>query len=213
MQTKPLTSVPPVLVAVVLTWLVLVTPCELVGLWDASGSPGTSDGKGPRVTLRSYVVPNHGRLELLIDRAWRDKVGQPPKELPPTIAFTPHRGSAWKVLITALWSPDGRDWSEQREPIREMLLERAELALPESVETEVELQEISGEGLFGYLTYPLTDKGLVATEPEPGDYRYLCDGLIGVSELLLVVTVLFQEKDEAVREAAVAMLESAKQRK
>lgn len=213
MQTKPLTSVPPVLVAVVLTWLVLVTPCELVGLWDASGSPGTSDGKGPRVTLRSYVVPNHGRLELLVDRTWRDEVGQPPKELPPTIVFTPHRGSAWEVLITALWSPDGRDWSKQRERIREMLLESAAQALPESVEKEVELQEISGEGLFGYLTHPLTDKDLLATEPEPGDYRYLCKGLVGVSELLLVVTVLYQEKEEGVREAVLPMLESAKQRK
>jgi hypothetical protein len=213
MQTKPLTCIPPVVLGVTLIWLVLVTPCEVVGVWEAGGAPGSSDGKGPKVTLRSYAVPNHGRLELLIDRTWRDKVGQPPKELPPTIAFTPDRGSAWKVLITALWSPDGRDWSEQREPIREMLLERAELALPESVETEVELQEISGEGLFGHLTYPLTDKDLVATEPEPGDYRYLCKGLIGVSELLLVVTVLFQEKDEGVREAVVAMLVSAKQRK
>jgi hypothetical protein len=165
------------------------------------------------VTLRSYVVPNHGRLELLVDRTWRDRVGQPPKELPPTIVFTPHRGSAWKVLIAALWSPDGRDWSEQRKRIREMLLESAELALPESVEKEVELEEVSGEGLFGYLTYPLTDKDLVAAEPEPGDYRYLCKGLAGVSELLLVVTVLYQEKDEGVREAVVPMLESAKQRR
>jgi hypothetical protein len=93
MQTKPLTSVHPAVVAVALIRSVLVTPCELVGLWEASGGPGTSDGKGPRVTLRSYVVPNHGCLELLADRTWRDEVGQPPKELPPTIALTPHRGN------------------------------------------------------------------------------------------------------------------------
>ncbi len=213
MQPKYSTDTRALVVAVALICSMLVSARDVIAAGDAgTADSGTSGAKRPKVALRSYVIPNHGRLELLVDTTWKDKIAQPPDELPPTIMFTPHHGSAWRILITALWSPDGRDWSEQRRAVREMVLDSAERALPEAVETEAKLQEISGDRLFGYLTYPLTDKNLVATEPEPGDYRYICQGAIGVRELLLVVTVLFQDKEDAVREAAVRMLASAKQR-
>ena len=213
MRPKHSAGMRALVMAAALICSVLVAPSGVIRVGDAADGPSdTTDGKAAKLALRSYVIANHGRLEFLVETTWKDKVAQPPDDLPPTITFTPHRGSAWEVLITALWSPDGRDWSKQRRAVREMVLDSAARALPEAVETEAKLQEISGDGLFGYLTYPLTDEGLVATEPEPGDYRYICQGSIGVRELLVVVTVLFQDKEDAVRDAVVGLLASAKQR-
>lgn len=38
-------------------------------------------------TMRDYEVPNHGRLELLVPKSWREEVRQPAGGLPPTIAL------------------------------------------------------------------------------------------------------------------------------
>ena len=77
--------------------------------------------------------------------------------------------------------------------------------LNKTVETKIVLQEIKGTNNTGCY-FSITDKA-----PDPGEYRYMTRGGIGVGNLLLSVTVLHRVKDsEAVKEA-LSILREAKQ--
>jgi hypothetical protein len=188
----------------------LVVVAVFIGAVVASGG-FAAQTQEPAAAMRSYAVPGHGRLGLTVPKAWREKVEQPAGNLPPTITFTPQQGEDFTITVTPTWSPDGTRWVDQHRKLRELVRANEQKALANAVETEVKLEEIVGKNAFGYLTYPLTDKGLVGKTLAPGTYLYLAQGAMGVGDLLVVVTVLFQDKDAGVRDAAVKMLKSAAQ--
>ena len=179
-------------------WVFLVAlGVPLLGLTSVSAA-------GPKA-VRKYSMPDHGVLELKVPTIWQEKVHKIQENLPPTILFNPASGTDFQILISVLWSKKGEQGFNSPDKVRKLINQDGQKLLNKTVETKIVLQEIKGINNTGYY-FSLTDKA-----PEPGEYRYMTRGGIGVGNLLLSVTVLHRVKDsEAVKEA-LSILREAKQ--
>lgn len=154
-------------------------------------------------STRSYAIPGHGMLELVVPASWKDSISQPPRGLPPTITFSPPTGDDFQVLVTALWHPQGDPGFNSLQNIRALLERQGQKLLAQAVEKTLVLEELKGKEASG-LHYSLTDRA-----PKPGEYEYMTQGAVGVDELMLMFTILFRRKDAPERQAALEVLETA----
>jgi len=90
-----------------------------------------------------------------------------------------------------MWNPtQDRDFNSS-ERIRKILQDGGTELLPEAVEKELSFREIKGKTGIGYY-FSITDK---APSIKAGDYRYMTQGGIPVGTLLVMFTILSNEKD------------------
>lgn len=154
---------------------------------------------------KRYPVPGHGVLKLPVPASWVDKVDQPPEGRPPTITFLPASGESFKILITAMGSPqDDKDFNKPQR-IQSLMEQRGKELLLTAEETELNLQGLRGPLSWGYY-FSLTDKA-----PKPGEFKYLTQGTLGLGDLLITFTILTNEKEAEVIREARAMLRKASQ--
>lgn len=176
-------------------WLTIISVCWLPFSIEA----------GEQMTERQFQIPGHGVLKLNVPESWVDEVNQPPNDLPPTIVISPSSGGAFKILITAMWSPKKEDNFNKPPEVKHLMEQRGKELLPTAEETELHLQGLRGPLCWGYY-FSLTDKA-----PKPGEFKYLTQGALGLGDLLLSFTILTNEKEsEVIREAKI-MLRSARQ--
>jgi len=161
---------------------------------------------GPK-GVRKYPIPDRGMLELNVPNSWRDKVHKPQENLPSTIIFTPASGNDFEVLITVVWSKKGEPGFNSPDRVRALLEKDGKRILPKTVETKIVLQELKGVHNTGYY-FSVTDKA-----PDPGEYRYMTQGKIGVGNLFLSFTLLNRVKESESAKDALAMIREAKQLK
>jgi hypothetical protein len=157
-----------------------------------------------KIAVRSYTVPKHGQLELNVPKGWREKLAQPPGDLPPTILFQPKTGNEFKFLITAMWKENPRVDLDDPASLRAMVEGMGSGQLSTAVESKLDVQELRGDGVIGYY-YLLTDKA-----PKPGEYEYMVGGAVSVGELLLTVTILLNAKSPPELQMALDVLKSAR---
>lgn len=81
------------------------------------------------------------------------------------------------------------------------------MMLPGAVETTVKLQDLKGASASGYY-FLVTDKA-----PGPGEYLYAVNGEFGVGDLLVHVTILLRDKNDANLAVALKALEAMEQKK
>ena len=155
--------------------------------------------------IRKYSIPDHGVLELNVPATWQEKVHKAQENLPPTIIFNPASETDFQVIITLFWSKKGEQGFNSADKVRKLVDQEGKKLLPQAVETKILLKEIKGTNNNGYY-FSLTDKA-----PNPGEYRYMTRGGIGVGNLLLSLTVLHRVKDSESVEAALSALREAKQ--
>lgn len=138
--------------------------------------------------IRKYPIPEHGTLELNVPSSWKDEMHKPQEKMPPTIIFNPAKGDDFQVLIAVLWGkPGGQDFNSL-EKVRTFVEKDGQKLLPNAAEPNIVLQEIKGVNNAGYY-YSITDKA-----PNPGEYRYMTRGAIGVGNLFLNFTILHRVK-------------------
>ena len=155
--------------------------------------------------VRKYPIPEHGMLELNVPNSWQDKVHKPQENLPPTIVLTPASGGDFQVLISVRWSKKGDPGFNRPEKARALVGKDGQKILPKTVETKIVLQEMKGVDNTGYF-FSVTDKA-----PEPGEFRYMTQGKIGVGKLLLGFTVLTRVRDSESLKEALSMIREARQ--
>ena len=160
---------------------------------------------GPK-GVKKYPIPDRGMLELNVPSSWRDKVHKPQENMPPTIVFTPASGDDFQVLITVLRSKNGEPGFNSPDKVRTLVEKDSKKILPKTVETKIVLQELKGVTHAGYY-FSVTDKA-----PDPGEYRYMTQGKIGVGNLLLSFTILTRVKESEPVKDALTMLREANQR-
>jgi hypothetical protein len=105
-----------------------------------------------------------------------------------------------------LWSKKGEPGFNSPDRVRALLEKDGKRILPKTVETKIVLQELKGVHNIGYY-FSVTDKA-----PDPGEYRYMTQGKIGVGNLLLSFTILTRVKESESAKDALTMLREAKQR-
>jgi len=125
--------------------------------------------------------------------------------MPPTLIFKPASGDDFQVLVTVLWSNKGEPDFNSQSKVRAFVEKDGEKLLPNTVETKILLQEIKGVNNIGYY-FSITDKA-----PNPGEYRYMNRGAIGVGNLLLNATILHRVKESESVKDALSMLREANQ--
>jgi hypothetical protein len=178
---------------------------EIFAAFDRSFAyANTQSEEDQKTAIRSYTIPKHGKLELSMPGGWREKLEQPPGELPPTILFQPKAGNEFKFLITALWQEDPKAGLDKPERLRAMVEEMGAHQLRTAVEKQLDVIEDKGNGTIGYY-YRLTDKA-----PKPGEFEYAAQGTFLAGDLLLGFTFLAHEKDSNAQQAALEMLRNAR---
>jgi hypothetical protein len=155
--------------------------------------------------VKKYPIPEHGTLELNVPTSWKSEVHQPQENMPPTIIFKPASGDDFQVLVTALWSKKEEPDFNSQDKVRTLVEKDSQKLLPNTVEAKIVLQEIKGVNNTGYY-FSVTDKA-----PNPGEYRYMTRGAIGVGNLLLNTTILHRIKETGSVKDALSMLREAKQ--
>lgn len=156
-------------------------------------------------TMRTYPIPEHGTLELNVPASWKGNVHKPQENIPPTIIFDPAKGDDFQVMITVLWGQTGDQDFSSPDKVRSFVQKDGQKLLPNAVEGKIVLQEIKGANKTGYY-FSITDKA-----PNPGEYRYMTRGAIGVGNLLLNFTILHRVRDSESIRHALSILREAKQ--
>ena len=159
---------------------------------------------GPK-TIKNYPIPEHGTLELNIPTTWKGEVHKPQGNMSPTILFKPASGDDFQILVTVMWSKKGESGFNSQDKVRALIEKDGQKLLTKTVETKIVLQEIKGVNNTGYCFF-VTDKA-----PNPGEYRYITRGAIGVGNLLLNATILHRVKESESVKEALSMLREAKQ--
>jgi hypothetical protein len=155
--------------------------------------------------IRKYPIPGHGTLELNVPTSWKVEVHKPQESMPPTLIFKPASGDDFQVLVTVLWSNKGEPDFNSQIRVRTLVEKDGQKLLPKTVETKIELKEIKGVSHIGYY-FSITDKA-----PNPGEYRYMNRGVIGVGNLLLNATILHRVKESESVKDALSLLREARQ--
>jgi len=155
--------------------------------------------------IRKYPIPEHGTLELNVPNLWKGEVHKPQEKMVPTIIFNPAEGNEFEIMISVLWSKTGDQDFNSQGKVRTFVEKDGQKLLPNATETEIVLQEIKGVNNTGYY-YSITDKA-----PNPGEYRYMTRGAIGVGKLFLNFTILHRVKDSQAVRDTLSILREAKQ--
>lgn len=151
-----------------------------------------------------FVIPQHGDLVLQAPAQWLDELVHESPDDPLTIRFLPRDGPAFEILITPLWSDDGAV-QEYGEParLREMVGHAARAAIGAAAGPLPEIRPL-GSAEPGYY-FAAVDPDAPAEE-----YRHLTQGMLRLGSILCTFTILTNDGQEAVVEAALAMLRGAR---
>jgi len=153
--------------------------------------------------VRDYALGQHGSLRLTVPVSWKDSVTQPPNGLPPTIAFVPEHGAAFRVLLTPIWSDRSGAVLPVAAEIRKKVEQAAAQAKAQALEPDVVVQEMTGTTGLGY-HYAVTDR-----TPKPGEFKRMKQGMLRVGDLLVSFTILSRDATDPANQQAMAMLEGA----
>ena len=156
---------------------------------------------------KRYALPDKTSLELSIPVGWQDEVKQGESGTPPTIIFTPREGARFQVLVTPIWRPRPDVPVASAEQIRQSVQRAADEIKPQAAESFLSVEELTGAKGPGYY-FSATDKA-----PKPDEFKYLTQGMLLVGELAVSFSILTNDGQEKVRDAALAMLKSATQSK
>ena len=156
--------------------------------------------------VRRFPIPGHGVLELNVPNPWKAQVHKPQENMPPTIILKPASGDDFQVSGTVRWSKKGEASFNSSDKVQILVEKDGQKLLGKTVESKIVLQKLRGTNSIGYY-FSVTDKA-----PDPGEYRYMTEGKIGVGNLLLSVTILHRVEDSQSVQDALFLLREAKQR-
>jgi hypothetical protein len=153
---------------------------------------------------RTYVLPDHGVFQVSVPISWKDEIRQPPRRLPPTIAFTPAAGRpSFQVILMTLWPARPDIPYPSSFEIRQEVERFAARAQSQAVEATLEVKELRGTTGVGYY-FAATDKA-----PAPDEYKFITQGMLRVGGLLVTFTILTNDGQVDVLNDAMAMITGA----
>jgi len=158
------------------------------------------------LVIRSFALPKHGTFELKIPASWNDSVAQRPGGQPPTITLSPKMGAQFQVLVTPMWSARPDMKSASPDELRTTVRRAADSAAQQSVEKSIAVKELKGSANIGYY-FTATDRA-----PQPGEFKYLNQGMIAVNDLRVAFTILTNDGQEANVKEALSILLLAESR-
>lgn len=169
------------------------------GLYFPTGVSSADDAS----VVKKYALPERGMLQMSVSGNWDDQLRQPPKSLPPTIAFRARQGKPFEVLATPIWRMRPDVPASTKDSIRQQVERAADAALSQAVEKTIRVIEFVGSSGPGYY-FSATDRA-----PKPGEYKLMTQGILKVSDLVVTFTILTNDGQEQVTRDTLSMLKSA----
>ena len=155
--------------------------------------------------VREYTIEKKSFVALPVPEAWRQKIEQKGSAPPLTVTFSVPKDKSWEFLVSALWRPDVEGPEFEDRFVRATVESSGMRALYESVETKIDLKEVSGAAAKGYY-FRVTDK----REKLPADeYKYMLQGMVGLGSVGLTFTLFSNTDDAALVEQALKIVEGA----
>ncbi len=151
-------------------------------------APG-ADRANPRPQeRRAFAVDGHGALEIALPGGWTADARADDPSAPTTIRLE-QPGAAFVALLTPFWDP-GEPGDREHEDTARLFAELARRnALGGSLEQEIPLEELVGEGVRGFW-FGATDRDLAGKEPAPEEWRHVLQGAAAVGPLVVAFTLL-----------------------
>jgi len=174
----------------------LVTAIALIVAWLATPPLGWAQ-ESP---VRRFELPNLDSLELAVPPAWEETVDQPPDGGPPTILLRPREGAPFEIFITPEWVDQPDATVPDAETLRTLVRDTAERMSDQAAEETLEIRRLQGASGVGFYFVA------TARAPQPEDFRYTNEGALQVGDLTVMFTILTNDGQDAVVEAAFAML-------
>ncbi|MEK7404337.1 MAG: hypothetical protein AAB225_04445, partial [Acidobacteriota bacterium] len=166
------------------------------------GVDGTRLWPPPNPALRSYSIPDRGRIELAVPPSWVEAVRQPPGGLPPTIAFWTDNDVL--IFATVFWDPEGNPRFNSPDRLRSLVDLRVRQVKDRVVEKKLAIEELRGPETRGYLIRT-TDRA-----PKPGEWKAMTQGHLGVGQLMLTFSVFSDDKAAPDLQASIDVLKNAR---
>jgi hypothetical protein len=145
-------------------------------------------GRAPKVTVRTFALPEQGTLVLTAPADWTLEESTPDEPIAMGIRVMPKDGS-FVALLTPYWDPE----APKAPAAAETAQTAAELARRQaregSLEQEIALEELVGDGVHGYW-FTATDKALANRKPGKDEWRALVQGAAAVGRVVLIFEML-----------------------
>jgi TPR repeat protein len=155
------------------------------------------------VAERRYALADRRFLVLQVPLGWNEKVGRRDAGTPPTIALRPKSGAPFEVRVTPVWGKEGGARSTGDE-LKGAVLKAAEELKGQAAEGLIVPVELIGPAAQGYYV-KATDRA-----PKAGEFKYVAQGLLGLEEIRVGFTILTNDGQAGVVDAAFGMLRSAR---
>jgi len=154
---------------------------------------------------QTFAVPGHGSVTLAIPGQWTSELRQPDDGSPPTVALKSHAGALFEAYITLLWPVGTADKTFTDDALEEMVRGAAQASESQSTEVTLAIKPLAGTGGKGYY-FAATDK-----DPKPGEFKYMKQGMLQGSRVTLAFTILSNDGQEALAQAALDLVAGAQQ--
>jgi hypothetical protein len=124
-----------------------------------------------------------------------------PKGMPESIEF--HSADRMQ-MVTTLTPLGGTPGLAADEAMKELVTKSSRQFADQAVEKDIKIQRISNGEAHGYFVC-LTDKA-----PKPGEYEFLCQGLVAVRDLPINFILLYNDTGKSDADRVLAALKSIK---
>jgi hypothetical protein len=154
-------------------------------------------------TDRRYALADQGTLDLKVPTTWKEELEQARDQFLAAIVFTPTSGAPFGVVLTPIWSTEKDAPPPDREALQRVVQRAAEEIKSQTVEKTVDVIELQGVSGIGYY-FSVTDRS-----PNPGQYKYLTQGIIPVGVLTLAFTIYTNDGQQNIMTDVLTMLSAA----
>jgi hypothetical protein len=170
----------------------------------ASPPPAVSAANEPK----DYLLPDLGTLRLDVPKGWNDSYNSTTMldTSVDTVQFVPRDHSDYVVLIQAIHMKPG---AADNFDVKTNLTTVAQHELGNSVELLPDIHDLKSPRMEG-AWIRLTDQHVSATNPKPGEYKYLTQGYAKVNGLVLSFRVVSNRADGNEQSLALDMIRSAR---
>ena len=150
-----------------------------------------------------YAAPGGSELVVRVPVGWKEEKRRVGADRHPAIAFKARSSAQFDVLLSPLPSRYGKS-PDAQERLRKDVVAAADTLRGQMEEPLVVVNELLGLEGQGYF-FSITDRA-----PKKGEYKYMTQGLMIVGELQLAFTILTNDGQEAVVDAALGMVRNVR---
>ena len=165
----------------------------------AAGCGGRSS-----VGQRRLPVGDRDLLVLKVPLAWKQIDRSAADGTVQSYMFTAGEGKAFRVTVTPLAAQQLKFGFSRPENIRALVENEGTDLLPNALESKIRLEELRVGDVVGY-HFTLTDRA-----PKPGEFKYLIEGARGFPQMLVMFSILAQDRQSEVCREALSMIAASR---